>query len=321
MHKKINIGVVGNGRMAQFHLEVFKNIPNVKVICLSSTRKGSKKRKITANKFNISKSYSCYKRMLIENPNLNAVIIASSLEYNYEIAKFFIINKVSCLVEKPIALDSNNAFQLLQLANKKKVKVFYGLQRRFYSSFVKIKEIQKKNKLNSIFIDAPEHFEMILKKKKFKKKVLKKWVLANGIHCIDLLRYFGGDVKNVISSNISDHGYGNDFNSIIQFKKNIIGIYKSNWKSGGSWTIKLFFNKFYILISPLESSKIYYTNGKTKMIHLSNLDKNYKPGLFEQNLQFIKSLNKKNNDTKYLSDIKDAYKTFQLCCQIAKYST
>ena len=57
------------------------------------------------------------------------------------------------------------------------------------------------------------------------------------------------------------------------------------------------------------------------MIHLSNLDKNYKPGLFEQNLQFIKSLNKKNNDTKYLSDIKDAYKTFQLCCQIAKYST
>jgi len=303
LHKKINIGVVGNGRMAQFHLEVFKKIPNVKIICLSSTKKGSEKRKITANKFNISKNYSCYKMMLIENTNLDAVIIASSLEYNYEIAKFFITNKVSCLVEKPIALDSNNAFQLLQLAKKNKVKVFYGLQRRFYSSFIKIKEIQKKNKLNSIFIDAPEHFEMILKKKKFKKKVLKNWVLANGIHCIDLLRYFGGDVKNVISSNISDHGYGNDFNSIIQFQKNIIGIY----------------NKFYILISPLESSKIYYANGKTKMIHLSNLDKKYKPGLFKQNLQFIKSLSKKKNDTKYLSDIKDAYKTFKLCCEIAKY--
>lgn len=315
----MKIGIIGNGRMAKFHLEVFKKIPNVKIQCIASTKLGYLRRKTTVKNFKIQSEYSSYKKMLFENPKLDAVIIASSMEYNYEIAKYCISKKINCLIEKPIALNEKNALNLIKLANKNKVKVFTGLQRRFYSSSLKIKSIQKKFKLKSISIEAPEHFTEILQKKKFKLKVLKKWVLGNGIHCIDLFRYFNGDINNVITRVKNLRSHRKDYNSLIEFKNNTIGLYKSNWESGGAWTIKLYFKKFYILMSPLENCKIYYYSGKVKVIGLSKLDKLYKPGLYLQNYHFLKNLKNKTKYTNYLSDINDAIKTFKLCSLIGNF--
>tara|TARA_B100000886_G_scaffold205780_1_gene142136 strand:- start:14135 stop:15088 length:954 start_codon:yes stop_codon:yes gene_type:complete len=315
----MNIGIIGNSRMAKFHLEVFKKIPKVNIACIASTPSGSEERKKTAKKFKIFREYSSYKKMLSENPNLDAVIIASRIDYNYEIAKYCISKKFNSLIEKPIALNKKDALNLIKLANKNKVKVFTGLQRRFYSSSLKIKNIQKKYKLISISIEAPEDFTEILKKKKFKLKVLKKWVLGNGIHCIDLFRFFNGDISNVITRVKNSRGYRKDYNSLIEFKNNTIGIYKSNWESGGTWTVKLYFKKFYILMSPLENCKIYYYSGKVKVIGLSKLDKLYKPGLYLQNYHFLKNLKSKTKYSNYLSDINDAIKTFKLCSLIGNY--
>lgn len=312
----MNIGIIGNSRMAKFHIEVFKKIPKVNIACIASTPSGSEERKKTAKKFKIFREYSSYKKMLSENPNLDAVIIASRIDYNYEIAKYCITKKFNCLIEKPIALYSNEAFNLVKLAKKYKVKVYTSLQRRFYSTSLEIKQIQKKNKLKSIIIEAPEHLESIIKKKKFKKKVLKKWIFANGIHCIDLFRFFCGDVKKVTSKVINLDRYKKDYNSIIEFKNKITGIYKSNWEAGGSWSVKLYFKNFFILMTPLENCKIFYNNGKIKNLKLSINDKKYKPGLYLQNFHFIKNLNRKANYNSHLSDINDAYKTFKLCSLI-----
>lgn len=315
----MKIGIIGNGRMAKFHMDVFKAIPNVKILCIASTKSGSLKRKIVAKKFKIIREYSSYKTMLLENSELDAVIIASSIDCNYKIAKYCILKKIHCLIEKPIALYKNEALNLVKLAKKNKVKVFTGLQRRFYSTVLKIKNIEKKHKIKSIFIEAPENFSDILKKKKFKKKVLEKWVLANGIHCIDLFRFFCGDVKKVTTKVNSLNRYQKDYSSIIEFKKNIIGIYKSNWESGGSWTVKLYFENFFILMSPLENCKIYYNDGSFKNLELSKKDKKFKTGLYLQNYHFIKNLKKKTPYSNYLSNINDALRTFELCSMIANY--
>lgn len=314
----MKIGIIGNGRMAQFHIEVFNKISNVKILCIASTESGSLRRKFTAKKFNILKEYSSYKTMLLENPRLDAVIITSTIDYNYKIAKYCISRKLNCLIEKPVAFYKSEIMNLMRLAKKNKVKVITGLQRRFYSSVLKIKDIQKKYELKSIFIEAPENFTDILKKKKFSKKILNKWIISNGIHCIDLLRFFAGDVRKV-NAKVKDLGENRkDYNSLIEFKNNIIGIYKSNWESGGSWTIKLYFKEFYILMSPLENCKLIHNNGKIQSLNLSKNDKMYKPGLYMQNYQFIKNLKHKTKYLNYLSDINDAYKTFQLCNLISK---
>ena len=48
--KIINIGVIGTGRMAEFHLNTFRKIKNTKILAISSTPKCTKRRKIIKKK-------------------------------------------------------------------------------------------------------------------------------------------------------------------------------------------------------------------------------------------------------------------------------
>lgn len=45
--KIINIGVIGNGRMANFHLKTFARINGVNILSLCSTPKGKARRELT----------------------------------------------------------------------------------------------------------------------------------------------------------------------------------------------------------------------------------------------------------------------------------
>ena len=321
-HKKklIGVGIIGTGRMAEFHLNVFKKIKGVKILAISSTSKGLKRRKIIKKKFKIEKDYSNYQLMIKQNSNINAIIIASKIDKNFNIAKFCIKNKKHCLIEKPPALKLNEVKHLISLKRKNNIIVCTGLQRRFYGNFLKIKKIIQTKSLKSISIEAPENYKEILNKNKFSKNVLNKWVFANGIHCIDLFRYFSGEIKKIYSYNKKFYfkNHFDSINSVLHFKNGTIGTYKSNWFSPGSWSVKLYFKDFLIDSTPLENSKIIFQNGKKKEITKTLYDRKFKPGLFLQNLKFIESI-KKKKILGQLCELEDAYKTMNICSKIAKY--
>ena len=70
--------------------------------------------------------------------------------------------------------------------------------RRHYSIFKKgIEIINKNGKLLGISIEGHERFWKV--EQNYSKKIKDKWIYANSIHTIDLLRFFGGDVKKVFS--------------------------------------------------------------------------------------------------------------------------
>ena len=160
----------------------------------------------------------------------------------------------------------------------------------------------------------------IRNKKKFSKDVLNKWIFANSIHCIDLFRYFGGEIKKIYSYNQKFYckNHFDSINSVLYFKNGILGTYRSNWFSPGKWSVKLYFKNFLIDSTPLENSKIIFQNGKVKNINKTLYDKKFKPGLFLQNSKFIQSI-KKKKIVEQLCEIEDAYKTMKICSKIAGY--
>ena len=190
-----------------------------------------------------------------------------------------------------------------------------GLNRRFYSSFLKIKEII--NKMGYPRNVVIEGHERIWNVKNRKKKILNKWHYANSIHTVDLLRYFCGEVRTVETLIQKKNFKEKNLVSIIKFKKNIIGVYNTYWNSQDGWSIKLLSEDYTIFIKPLEHATLSFKNKKKQNIELDSFDKKNKTGFYLQALAF-KNLLQKNEKKWPVQNLKDVLKTYYLIKKIFK---
>ena len=156
--------------------------------------------------------------------------------------------------------------------------------------------INSKGGITSILIEGHERFWKIDKKRN--KKLLENWIYANSTHTIDLLRFFGGDYKKIYTLKKSfKQKNGDHFSMILRSNKNIIATYISNWYSPDGWSINLFGNGITIIYNPLK------------------IDKNFKPGFYEQMISF-KSLIKSKKLKWPAQDMTQAFKSVELIRKI-----
>ena len=149
----------------------------------------------------------------------------------------------------------------------------------------------------------------------FPKEVLDKWIYANSVHCIDLLRFFAGDVLDVKSLSSLDSQY---FNAQIKFS-DCVGQYRSYWDSPGGWQVFLYGDKSRVNIFPLEKAVFSVRNKDDVEIGLDEIDTKYKPGFYRQNKYFVDCVKEGRPFEFPASDINDAVKTMELIEKIAGF--
>jgi predicted dehydrogenase len=137
----MKVGIIGLGRLGSVHLRIYKEIKAVKEIYLCET---------DPSKLNEHKEYTGfndYKKML---GKVNLVSIAAPTTKHFEIANFFLKNKVPVLVEKPLTQTLKEAERLIALAKKNKTIVFVGHVERYNSAYLAVKKSIK----NPLFIEC-----------------------------------------------------------------------------------------------------------------------------------------------------------------------
>tara|TARA_X000000950_G_C13918554_1_gene662223 strand:- start:4060 stop:5010 length:951 start_codon:yes stop_codon:yes gene_type:complete len=309
LKNKINIGIIGAGNMAYKYLEVLTNQKSFNVHCIHS--RTIKKSNNLAKKFNIFKVYKKLNLML-KDISLDAVLITVSYENIYKITKIVLNKKIPVFIEKPVGLSSKEAKILMQTADKYKIKNMVGLNRRFYSNFIKGKKIiSKYGGINNVIIEGHERFWNIQKNNNNRK--LEKWIYINGIHTIDLIRYFGGDISKInILKKKNILKKGNQFLAQFAYKNpKITGTYFANWFSPGGWSVKLYGNGITVIFQPLEKGFYILKNMKKVKINLDKNDIIYKPGLYKQ-MQVFKNYIIKNSKPKDIPTLNDVYKTYEI---------
>jgi len=119
----INIAVVGAGAWGKNHIRVFSEIPNVrlKYICDSDPKKLS----------SLQKSYFQSKMVenlkpILEDPEIRGVVIASSAVSHHSLSKEVLLADKDVLVEKPMALNSKDAQEMLEIAEKRRRILMVG---------------------------------------------------------------------------------------------------------------------------------------------------------------------------------------------------
>lgn len=148
MKKKINIGIIGCGRIAQHYLDIFNSnkIKNftIKFVCDLKISKAKK----------LSKIFKCeygtdYKKLNL-NHNIDLAIILTESGNHYKDSKFFLKNRVNVLVEKPVSFFKKQVNELIDLAKKNKLLFNVAFQNRLNPSIRFTKNLLNKKKFGKI---------------------------------------------------------------------------------------------------------------------------------------------------------------------------
>jgi len=280
---------IGLGDIAQKHIEVLKNIDcKVAGVLTRNYEKTLEK----ANQLGIEKVYKSINE--ISSNDCDFFMILTSPENNGTILKNILQFKKAILVEKPVSFSSKDIDDIIESNTKYKTPIMVGMNRRFYSVFHKGLEYlkMKDKKIDSIVIEAPEKIEQIKQSRKFSKLVIENWMFCNSIHCIDLIRFFGGDVEKIETNS---NPTKNVYNAVGHCEKDIEFTYISNWYSPGSWSVTLYADDIRITFNPLEKGIILKNNIKEE-IFPSPEDIKFKPGFYGQLQHFMKNvINNKNS--------------------------
>ena len=144
-------GLIGCGRIAANHVKAVMNNELVFVAACDI-----KKNKIDAllAQYNLEnnieiKRYTDYKKMIQEN-KLDIVSIATESGIHAEIAVFCIEHGIHVIIEKPIAMSLKEADEIIELSQKRNVKVSVCHQNRFNVAVQKMRDALERGRFGSI---------------------------------------------------------------------------------------------------------------------------------------------------------------------------
>ena len=135
---KVNISLIGVGRMGQFHLNVINQINQINLAGIYDANEDHLNE--LSQKYNINKFNSIDEAI----DNADAVIIASPTIYHFEIAEKAVEKGKHVLVEKPMTETYEQALELESLVKQKNVILQVGHVERFNGAVQELHHIIEK---------------------------------------------------------------------------------------------------------------------------------------------------------------------------------
>ncbi|MCS6873823.1 MAG: Gfo/Idh/MocA family oxidoreductase [Pyrinomonadaceae bacterium] len=196
--KKIKIGLVGTGTVAQTYAQVFQSSHLCSLVAVADIREDVAKS--FAEPFS-AKVFTSYEK-LAESGLVDAVIVATPPSTHFPVAKAFMERQIHVLCEKPLCLSRAEALQMISLASEKKIVFTMASKFRYASDVIKAKSIISSGALGEI-IQFENYFTCSVdmsKRWNSDKKISGGGVLIdNGTHSVDIIRYILGEIEEVIA--------------------------------------------------------------------------------------------------------------------------
>jgi hypothetical protein len=323
--KKINIALVGSGKIAYEYARVIKSFNHIINTIVSSDNEN---KKILIKKYNIKNEYVSIEKAIKNSKNIDAWIICTSW---YKLKKYFKIAikyKLNFLIEKSIIISSQQLMTINKVIPKKdKKKIFISYNRNYYDYMPLLISLLRNNSVDQITANMSDPFDEILKKQR--KTIKKNLIIFMTSHWVSLilkiLRITNHKIllKNYIK--FSDKNILNAKTFIFNIKKNkkniplILNLLPNN---SSNTSINFYSKKKHILLSPIERMKVNY---ELKKIHTANqniyktksksflVEKIYKPGFRFMYFDFIQSCVLKKSKSIFGTNLDDLIEIYKIC--------
>ena len=137
--RKIRVGVVGLGRLGAIHAKIYSTLENTELCGICDIDENTARNAAETLKISWSTDY---KKLM--DYKLDAVSVVTPTILHYEIAKFFLQNKIHTLIEKPITKTLKEAKDLIKIADKNRLIIQVGHVERFNSAIQAIEKLSNK---------------------------------------------------------------------------------------------------------------------------------------------------------------------------------
>lgn len=307
----MRVAVIGAGNIAEKHLEVLEAFSDVELAAISS--RGHPRIDALAERFKIPEKFNDYRKML-DTVSADAVFVLVSAMQIVPVAAECLKRGIPTLLEKPPGLSAKETEQLAHLAHETNCLNMVALNRRFYSVMQRAREeILSVGPLVAVLVEGPERLAEVRAVGIHPPEIIAGLLFANSIHCIDLLRYFGGDVEHISAAASQwDEEQKNSFGALIKFQTGATGHYIAHWMSPASWAVVLYGMGRRVSLNPLERAMLIDADRSEKLLPVDEVDVKFKPGLYAQNRFFLDAVKERRPITYPASDLADAVKTMQL---------
>jgi predicted dehydrogenase len=148
--KKLKVGIIGTGWIAESHIQSYKNMPDVEVVAAADLIPG--KAEAFMKKFGVEgvRFYPSHKE-LIDNEELDAVSVCTYNRQHAAPTIYALEHGVNVLLEKPFTVTLDEAVEVMR-AEKKSGKVLsIGFQPRFDANMQQIKKIVQSGALGEVY--------------------------------------------------------------------------------------------------------------------------------------------------------------------------
>ncbi|MBV8881554.1 MAG: Gfo/Idh/MocA family oxidoreductase [Planctomycetaceae bacterium] len=197
--KTRGIAVIGSGSIADQHLGAIRDIPHAKLVGVYS-RGAEKAKKIgEREKCRWTTDY----QELLRDPSVEIVDIVTSSGSHGPITREALEAGKHVLVEKPMAMTSAEAGQLIALARSKSLTLGVVSQRRFEDQHEAVKKVLDSGGLGKLLlveVSCPYYRDQAYyDSADWRGKIATDGgaIMNQGIHSVDLMLWFGGPAKTV----------------------------------------------------------------------------------------------------------------------------
>ncbi|MEN6364021.1 MAG: Gfo/Idh/MocA family oxidoreductase [Rectinema sp.] len=148
MMKELRVGIIGLGFIGPVHLQALRKMPHLRVVGIADQAGSSVKEK--ADALGVDAWYENYEDLLARK-DLDAVHICSPNHLHAEMVKKALLAGKHVVCEKPLAITSVQAGELVDLAAKKKLVNAVHFNIRYYPLIRQLKAMIKSGDMGRIF--------------------------------------------------------------------------------------------------------------------------------------------------------------------------
>tara|TARA_B100001559_G_C16429896_1_gene589320 strand:- start:32 stop:1039 length:1008 start_codon:yes stop_codon:yes gene_type:complete len=267
MSFELKIGIAGYGVVGKKRKKILDQIKGIKIVAISDK---NLKNKVTSKNINF---YNDYKKLF--NENLDILFISLPNKYAADATITALKKNINVFCEKPPARNIQELKKVLKEFRKKnQLKLKYGFNHRYHDSIILAKKI----------IESKKYGKLInLKGLYGKSKIISfvgQWrsnksiagggiLLDQGIHMLDIMRFFCGEfkeIKSLVSNNYWKHKVEDNAYIIMRSPKNIVAMVHSTatqWQH--QFRIEITLEKALINLSGILSGSKTYGNERIEI--------------------------------------------------------
>jgi len=149
--KKLKVGIIGTGWIAEAHASAYKGMPDVEVVAGADLIEGKAEAFFEKCEIPNVRCYNSHAEMLDNEKDLDAVSICTYNRTHAECAIYALKKGVNVLLEKPMCVTTEEAVEIMRAEKESGKIISIGFQPRFDPNMKLVKKVVESGVLGKIY--------------------------------------------------------------------------------------------------------------------------------------------------------------------------